>query len=388
MPLALEHIRILDLSRLAPGPYCTMILGDLGANIIKIEDTNPAYAPPRDEKTAAYNAHDRNKRGLTLNLRLDSARQVFYKLAERADVVVEGFRPGVAKRLAVDYDTISKINPKIVYCSISGFGQDGPYRLMAGHDPNYISIAGAMGVIGTADGPPVAPLNLLADYAGGGMQGAIGILAALAAREQTGKGQYVDISMMDGVMSLLASETSAYFMTGNPPRRGKTMLTGAVPYFYNYETKDGKYIALGCAEPYFWEAVCRALGREDYVTHQNTEGAKREEIFRTFKDIFHTKTRDEWWEILKQIDSCATPVYDYEEVFDDPQVRQRQMMIEVQHPTLGKVKQVGIGIKLSDTPGAVRSTAPLLGQHTEEVLKEAGYTSQQIAALRQEGAIL
>ncbi len=387
MPLALEHIKIVDLSRLAPGPYCTMILGDLGANVIKIEDTDPKFARPRDEKTAAYNAHDRNKRSITLNLRLDSARQVFYKLVENADVVVEGFRPGVVDRLKVDYATVSKINPRIVYCSITGYGQDGPYRLMAGHDPNYISIAGAMGIIGTADGPPVAPLNLLADYAGGGMQGAMGILAALVAREQTGKGQHVDISMMDGVMSLLASETSAYFRTGVPPRRGKTTLTGAVPYFYNYETKDGKYMSLGCSEPYFWEAVCRAIGREDFVPLQQ-DAAKRPEIFQAFKDIFHTKTRDEWWDILKVIDSCAVPVYDFEEAFEDPQVKHRKMVIEVDHPTLGKVKQVGIGVKLSDTPGKVRSTAPLLGQHNEEVLKEIGYTADQIKALRAEGAIL
>ncbi len=393
MTMALEGIKIIDMSRLAPGPYCTMILGDLGADIIRIDpgggraaEAVVPVAAEEAERRTAYNATGRNKRSIILNLRLEGAKEIFYKLAERADVIVEEFRPGVVKRLGVDYETISKINPRIVYCSVTGYGQDGPYQNMPGHDINYISIAGALGIIGQKGGPPAIPSNLLADYAGGGMHAAIGILAALLARERTGKGQHVDIAMCDGVVSLMHMAAMQYFTTGKAPERGNDMLTGGLPHYNVYETKDGKYISLGSLEPWFYENLCRAVGREDFIPYEWDEG-KRSEIFSAFREIFRTKTRDEWFDLLKQIDICVAPVYSIDEVFSDPQVVHRKMVVDIDHPRLGKIKQVGISVKLSDTPGSIRSLAPFPGQHTDEILKELGYTEKRIEELRREGAI-
>ena len=393
--LPLEGIKILDMSRLAPGPYCTMILGDLGADVLKIEQPTAiarggigGFPPPSPEaqRRNAYNAHDRNKRSMTLNLRTEEGQQVFYRLAQDADVVLEGFRPGVVKRLGVDYETIRGINPRIVYCSLSGYGQDGPYEGLVGHDINYIGIGGALGITGEAGRRPAIPMNIIGDFAAGGMHAAIGILTALMVRQKTGRGQYVDISMTDGVVSLLAAVASGYFSTGIVPRAGETLLNGGVAFYNVYETKDGKYISIGCLEPHFYENLCRALGREDFVPHQNSP-QKREEIFAHFRQTFLTKTRDEWFELLKQTDICVGPVYGMDEVFSDPQVLQRNMVVEVEHPNFGKVKQVGISVKLSETPGAIRSLAPTLGQHTEEVLLSLGYAKEKIEELRAGGAI-
>src|SRR6185437_7410462 len=240
--LPLEGIKIVDLSRLAPGPYCTMLLGDLGADVLLIEEVGGGSARrgagmggPADAEAAtrqaAYNALGRNKRSIGLNLKNDDARQVFYDLCKDADVVLEGFRPGVVKRLGVDYDTVAAINPRIVYCSLSGFGQTGPYSALVGHDINYISIGGALGMIGWPGEPPAIPLNLLADFAGGGMHAAFAIVVALLARNTTGKGQYIDVAMSDGVVSLLSAASSGYFGQGTVPRPGEHMLNGASPFF-------------------------------------------------------------------------------------------------------------------------------------------------------------
>jgi len=372
-----------------------MILGDLGADVLKIEQPaaiarggigTPRAPSAEAQRRAAHNAHDRNKKSITLNLRAEEARQIFYRLAQDADVVLEGFRPGVVERLGVDYETIKGINPRIVYCSLSGYGQDGPYQGLVGHDINYISIGGALGITGEAGRRPAIPMNIIGDFAAGGMHAAIGILTALMARERTGRGQYVDISMTDGTVSLLAAVASGYFSTGVVPKPGETLLNGGVPFYNVYETKDGKYISVGCLEPHFYENLCRALGREDFIAHQNNP-EKREEVFAYFRETFLTKTRDEWFELLKQTDICVGPVYTIDEVFNDPQVLHRKMVVEVDHPSLGKVKQVGISVKLSETPGEIRSTAPLLGQHTEEVLQDLGYTKERIEELRAEGGI-
>lgn len=387
--MALEGIRVLDLARGYPGAYCTMILADLGADVLKIDPPGSHLPiPVADEESAyAYWCWERNKKGMILNLRLDEGRQIFYKLAEGADVVVEGFRPGVLKRLGVHYDTVSKLNPRIIYCSLTGYGQDGPYRDLPGHDPNYISVAGALGIIGEASGRPVLPSNLLADMGGGGMHAAVGVLAALMARERTGRGQYVDLAMTDGVVSLLSAEASLYFLTGIVPRPGKALTTGLVPYINVYETKDGRYITVACLEPQFWENLCRVLGREDFVPYQHAEGEKREEIFSFFRETFLTKTRDEWFELLREKEICIAPVYTLDEAFSDPQLRHRQMIVEIDHPKLGKVKQVGISIKLSDTPGQMRHAGTPPGEHTDEVLLRLGYSSKEVEDLRQKGVI-
>ena len=387
MTMALEDVHVLDLSRLAPGPFCTMLLADLGADVLLIE-------PPPDSKAGqapgvageAYNALGRNKRSIVLNLRDEAARDVFYQLAASADVVLEGFRPGVVKRLGVDYETLHVKNPRLVYCSLSGYGQTGPYAGLVGHDINYISVGGALGLNGWPGQPPAIPMNIIADFAGGGLHAAFAILAALHARDRSGRGQYVDIAMSDGVVYLLAQHVSGYFATGRVPRAGATVLNGSAPHYNVYQCRDGGWISLGSLEPHFWANLCRVMEREDFIPHQY-DPAKRDEIFAHFRAQFASKTRDEWFEVLKQTDICAAPVYALDEALNDPHNRSRDMVIEVDSPTAGRVKQVGIGPKLSETPGAVRSTAPTPGQHTDGVLASIGYDAARIAALRAGGAV-
>jgi len=405
--LALEGIKILDLTRAGPGPFCTWILGDLGAEVVKIEA--PPIAGARQaglgsgrspigeagKGKSAYQALNRNKKCIGLDLRAEEGRLIFHQLAGKTDVIVEGFRPEVVKRLGIDYEVITKINPGIIYCAITGYGQDGPYRNLPGHDINYISLGGALNLIGSNDSQPIIPLNLLADYGGGGMNAVIGILSALIARNKTGKGQYVDISLTDSVISLLTSLISRYFQSDIVPKRGGTLLSGAYPYYSIYQTKDEKFITIGCIEPWLWENLCREIGKEEFIPFhfedghalQPPEDKKWQEISSYLKQLFLTRTRDEWFELLSQKDIPVGKVYSLDEVFTDPQVLHRQMVIDVDHPTEGKIKQVGIAIKLSDTPGNVRSPPPILGEHTDEVLTRLGYNKQRINELRQKGTI-
>ncbi|MBF6600715.1 MAG: CoA transferase [Dehalococcoidia bacterium] len=391
--LPLEGIKILDLSRLAPGPFCSMMLGDLGADVLLVEapadgKLAPALGPRGGdaEKAAAYNMMGRNKRSIVLNLREPDAREIFYQLADGADVVLEGFRPGVVNRLGVDYDTLKQRNPRLIYCSLSGYGQTGPYSQMVGHDITYISIGGALGMIGWPDQPPAIPMNIIADFAGGGMHAAYGILAALIARERTACGQYVDIAMSDGVLYLLASVAGGVLAGGASPGRGATVLNGSVPHYNVYQCGDGGWISLGALEPHFFVNLCKVMGREDFIPHQY-DPSTRAEIALHFKKQFLTKTRDEWFDVLKQTDICAAPVYSLEEALRDPHNLARQMVVDVPHPTLGSVRHIGIGTKLSDTPGEVRTTAPLAGQHTDDVLHALGYGSEAVRDLRSRGIV-
>lgn len=404
--LALEGIKIVDLTRAGPGPFCTWLLGDLGAEVIKIE------APPtvgtrqagflassvyteEEKRMAKFEVLDRNKKSLGVNLKSGEGRKIFCKLARRADVIIEGFRPGVAKRLGIDYQSISKINPKIIYCSITGYGQDGPYSRLPGHDINYISIAGVLNLIGEKKRKPVIPLNLIADFGAGGMGAAIAILSAFVARLKTHRGQYIDISLTDCSLSLLATLSTTYFTDGIIPRRGELLGNGAYPYYNVYETKDGKYIALGCMEPWLWENLCRVIGREDLIPFHfkldhllyPPKGMKWKEISKFMEHLFLTKTSAEWFELLSQENVPIARVYSIEEVFADPQVLHRKMVIEVDDPTEGKVKQMGIALKLSDSPGQIRSLAPLAGENTEEVLSALGYGKQRISKLHKNGVI-
>jgi crotonobetainyl-CoA:carnitine CoA-transferase CaiB-like acyl-CoA transferase len=402
MTMALEGITVLDLTRLAPGPYCTMILADLGADVVKIEEPGPPTgrraeqagglspgSPPRSgvDRHAPHWALNRNKKTIGLNLKHNEARQIFYQLVERADVVVEEFRPGVAKRLGIDYDTLHQRNPRLIYCAVTGYGQSGPYKDLVGHDINYISMAGCLGMIGERGRAPVIPHNLIADFAAGGMHGAIGVLAALMARERTGRGQFVDIAMTDGVYSLLASHLSTYFATGTGPRRGETLLDGGAHYYNIYETKDGKWLSIGSIEPWFYANLCKALGREDLLPCEFVEAEQQEALKRTLSDIFKTKSRDEWFDILTRHDICVGKVYDLHETENDPHLRAREMIVEVDHPQAGQVKQVGISVKLSETPGQIRFLAAPLGTHTEEILTALGHSRQKVAELRAVGAI-
>ena len=398
--LALEGIKVLDFCRNAPGMFATMILADLGADVLMIErpmdETRAAYERivagiegPEDElRHASFNALQRNKRSIALNLKEIEALEVFHRLAAETDVVVEGFRPGVVDRLGVGYSQVKQTNPRAVYCSVSGYGQTGPYSQMAGHDINYISFAGALGLIGdSADGKPAIPLNLIADYAGGGLCGAVGILAALMAREKTGQGQYVDIAMTEGVLYMLCGMIGDSLSQGFRPTRGGNRLNGGSPFYNVYRTADDKYFSIAAIEPWFWENLCHAIGREDLIPHQQAGNEKRSEIARTLEAIFLTKTRDEWFEALKDANISVGKVYDLEEALSDPQALERGMVAELEAPDVaeGKVTQPGIPFHLSDTPGKVRTPGSVTGQHTEEVLASLGYTSIQIDGLLARG---
>ncbi|MEZ5100222.1 MAG: CaiB/BaiF CoA-transferase family protein [Thermoleophilia bacterium] len=393
----LDGITVLDLSRLAPGPYCTMILGDLGADVIQIHDPRPptgrraeqqGAAPDRPPLAWRGGLHDglaRNKRSLGLNLKDEEVRALFYRLVEQADVVVEEMRPGAAERLGIDYATLCGINPRIVYCSVTGFGQDGPYRLLAGHDINYIGQAGMLGLLGR-DGRPAIPQNVVADYAGGGLMAALGVVSALFARERTGEGQHVDAAMSDGVTYLLVQFISAFYGAGEIPVPGTSDYTGGVPQYDVYETADGKWLSIGSLEPWFFANLCRAIGREDLIEHAWTR-ERFPEIRQAFAETFRTRTRDEWFEDLNRTDLCANRVLTLDELEHDPQVRARSMIVEVPGPDGQVVKHVGVAPKLSSTPGSLRSLAPRPGEHTDEILAGLGLDAREIATLRERGAV-
>ena len=389
---ALEGILVLDLARRYPGAYSAMFLGDFGADVIKVDPPGTEFPIPfidtHSEEFAAHFAPDRNKKSIVINLRDEAGREAFYRLVKRADVLIEGFRPGVMKKLGADYETLRKLNPRLIYCSETGYGPDGPYASVPAHDMNYIAIAGALSLVGAKDGPPYLPSNLLADMAGAGLHGAIGVLLAIQARERTGQGQIVDISYIDTVISLLSYDASFYFTSGRVPKRGETHTTGAVAWGNVYLCKDGEYFSLGCAEPHLWANLCRALGREDLVPLHNPETPEeRQRVISELSAIFLTRTRNEWADYLRDKEACTGPVLNIDETFQDPQVLHRKMVVEVDHPRLGKVKQVGIPIKLSETPGSIRSVGVPLGEHTREILSGLGFSEQEIASLRDKGAV-
>jgi crotonobetainyl-CoA:carnitine CoA-transferase CaiB-like acyl-CoA transferase len=393
----LDGIKILELARVAPGELCTMMLADMGADVLKIETPEAGPAPDAAAaRRAAFAFVNRNKRSLALNLKAPDGQAIFKRLAATADVIVEGFRPGVMKRLGGDYETIKASNPRIIYCSLSGFGQDGPYRDYPAHDMNYLSLAGMLGLIGEPDRKPAIPLNVIADYGGASLHGALGIVLALFGRERTGRGQHVDVSYLDTSISLLAATPNMryFFSDGIAPRRGGGFLGGSYPYYAIYETKDEKLLTIGCTEPWLWENFCKAIGRPDFarfarkpdqfVRAANTEEEKaRQEI----EAVVRTRTRDEWHALLVKADVCVGKVYDVEEMVEDPQVQARQMIVEVEHPVHGRVREFGIAIKMSETPGSIRRAAPLTGEHTEDVLKDLGLAAGEIARLRERAVI-
>ena len=392
---ALEGIKVLDFCRNAPGMFCTTVLADLGAEVLMIErpmdEARSAYeklvagieGEDDERRHAAFNALQRNKRSIALNLKESEAQRIFHKLAETADVVVEGFRPGVMDRLGAGYEKVRSINPRTVYCSVSGYGQDGPYSQMAGHDINYISFAGALGLIGERNGRPIIPLNLIADYAGGGLCGAVGILAALMAREKTGTGQYVDIAMSEGVLYMLSGLVSDVLSRGISAERGGNRLNGGAPYYNVYRTKDDKYFSIAAIEPWFWENLCRALDREDLLLHQEAQGTKKIEVEQALSEAFMTKTREEWFETLKDANISVGKVYSLQEALDDPHAQQRGMVLEIEAPGIseGKVRQVATSIHLSETPGHVGHLGSVTGQHTANILAELGFEAGAVADL-------
>ena len=386
----LDGLYVLDLSRLMPGPLCTMILGDLGADIVKVEQPEigdyARFAPPLIGDTgSAFLMLNRNKRSITLNLKNTEAKGILYKLAKKADVFVESYQPGVADRLGVGYPAISKVNERIIYCSISGFGQTGPYRDLVGHDLNYASYSGAIGATGLKGGPPVIPAVQIADIQSA-IYAAVAIAAALYRREKTGEGEFIDVSLMDTAVASMIMPLS-YLFAGASTERGGSFLSGGAPFYNVYETKDGKFISIAPLEPKFWVELCNALGVEKYQDQQIASVQVSQQIRADLAEKFRDKNRDEWVKILNEREVPCAPVYDVSEVPADPQIRARQMIFEMETESFGTLNQLATPIRISHNPLIVRSGPPKLGQHTLEILLELGYSAMDVERLKTAGAI-
>jgi len=388
----LTGLKLLDLSRLLPGPYCSLLLADLGMEVLKVEDPELGdymrkIGPIRKQDSAYFLAVNRNKKSMTLNLKVKEGKEILYKLTNSYDIVLESFRPGVMDRLGIGYQELKKRNPRVILCSLSGYGQDGPYRERSGHDINYIGLGGILELIGIKDEAPVIPGVQIADLAAGGMMSAISILAAVVHRQKSGEGQYLDVSMLDGVISWLSIHAGKYFMDEELPERGEMILGGRYACYHVYETKDGRYMSLGALEPKFWENFCETVGRRELIFKQYLEGEERLRLIEEIQKLFKTKTQKEWVELFKNADACCEPILNLEEVFHHPHVLHRQMVKELEHPVEGKTRQVGNPIKSSQFSFEIQTPPPSWGEHTMEVLKEIGYSEKDIQHFKEVKAI-
>jgi crotonobetainyl-CoA:carnitine CoA-transferase CaiB-like acyl-CoA transferase len=370
-------VRILDLARLGPGPHSSQILADFGADIIKLEP------PSRGGKELVVpDVIRRNTRSIRLNLKKPEGREVLEKLVATVDVVVEGFRPGVATRLGLDYETLCGIKNDIICVSLSGFGQSGPYSQVVAHDLNYQSLAGIPHMTGERDGPPQIPGNAIADDAGG-ISAALAIVMALFHKQRTGEGQYVDLAMVDTLLNMMLLQLDDTVRSRSSPRRGETVLTGQWAYYNLYECKDGKALSVAAFEPWFWANLCRLLGVDEFADRQQPDAGSPEaegQICR-LREIFRTKNRDEWIAQLMFEDTCVTPVLSLDEVMADRNHRERAAILAGSELGHGFHDQVGMLFRMSKTPGSIRTPAPTIGQHTQEVLRELGYPDATIEDL-------
>ena len=394
--LPLAGVRVLDLSRLLPGPFCSLLLADFGAEVIKIEDTgmgdyvrwSPPYYEGAEEtaRGALFLALNRGKRSVRIDLKSDAGREVLLRLIRDADVLLESFRPGVMDRLGVGYERLREENSGLVYCAISGYGQDGPLRERSGHDINYLGLGGLLGLTGDADGPPVQSAGQIADIGGGSLMAAVGILIALRERDRSGEGQLVDCSMFDGSLSWLAMVAAEAFAAGRAPRRGELQLAGRFICYRPYACTDG-YVSMGALEPKFWAAWCEGVGRPDLVAHQfDPPGSVAHDAASA---VFAGRSRDQWRDFAAEHDCCLEPILDLDEVLRSELVRAREMVVAIDQPGVTEpVRQLGVPIKLARTPADPgRGPGPGLGEHTDEVLAAAGLSAEDIAALHESGAI-
>ncbi len=368
---ALTGVKVLDLSRLLPGPYCSMILADHGAEVIAVESRR------FQADGMFFKEISRNKRHISLNLKSQEGKTIFMGLARKADVILEGFRPGVVKTLGVDYETVKAINPGIIYCSISGYGQNGPMWDRVGHDVNYLSTSGVLDLIGEKGRPPAIPGVQFADIAGGSMNAVIGILLALYARDKSGKGQYIDISMTDGMIGYLTLPSFFSQLTGQPYERSETRFSHRYACYNTYETADHRYLAIGAVENRFWQNLCEHLGVPEYTDLQYDE-ERRQEIIASMRRIFSEKTLDEWEEEFLEVEVCHSKIQGIEEVLRDPLFLEREMIVPLLQPDGTLTKALGIPVKLSETPGSLRTLPVDFGENTREVLEELGYTKSEI----------
>jgi alpha-methylacyl-CoA racemase len=399
----LTGIRVLDLSRLLPGPFCSMILADLGAEVIKVESHmvgDPARStyPHVGGQSCYFMSINRNKKSLALNLRRTEGREVFLKLAGAADVIIEGFKPGRATSLGIGYDDIRPLNPGIVYCSLSGYGQSGPFKDRAGHNVNYVALAGMLDLMGLPGAAPVTPGVQLADI-GGALFAAVGILSALVARSVRGTGTYVDASLFHSVVSMMTYSAATLISTEAPLEPRQPHLSGDLPCYNVYQTKDGRYMALGALEAVFWGDFCEAIGRNDLISKQFPEKAERESVISEMQSLFAQRTKAEWIQFFAEKNVCCEPVNTLEEALSTSVLMDRGMMWEVDHPTAGRLQQIGSplrsvprqagrtaepseGLQSLPSDSKAASPAPLLGQHTVEILESLGYEDETIQQLR------
>lgn len=396
MNLPLEKLKILDLTQVMAGPFCCQLLADMGAEVVKVEQPGTGDQSRRamgfrmkGEDTAAFLAVNRNKKSITLNLKEDEAREIFHKLAEEADIVVENFRPGVSKKLGIDYETLSEKNPRLIYASISGFGQTGPYAMRAGYDLIAQGMSGVMSVTGEPGGPPAKAGIPIGDLSAG-LFCAFGILTAHTAREETGRGQFIDTSLFEGALALSIWETAELWATGRIPQPFGSAHRLTAPY-QALATKDG-YINVGANNERLWKRLCSTIGRDELVddkcfTTNDDRMENRHELAIELEKALKEKTTDEWMEVFNEAGFPAGPINNYERVFEDEHTKARNMMVEMEHPVEGKIKGLGIPVKLSETPGEIRRAAPLLGEHTEETLSKLGYSDSDISDLKERGVI-
>ena len=388
----LAGLKMLDLSRLLPGPYCTLLLADLGMEVLKVEDPEQGdymrmMGSIRRKNGAYFLALNRNKKSMILNLKVEEGKKIFYKLIETYDIVLEGFRPGVMDRLGIGYQEFKKRNPGVILCSLSGYGQDGPYRDRSGHDINYIGLGGILELTGTKETGPLIPGAQIADIGAGALMAVLAILAAVVHRQKTGEGQHLDVAMHDGVLSWLSIHAGQFLVDQQLPQRGEMHLSGRYACYHVYPTKDGRHMSLGALEPKFWKNFCEAVGKKDLIPKQFIEGEERTRIIEEIKTLFMTRTQKEWTDFVKKVDACCEPILTLDEVFQDPHVLHRKMLIEYEHPIEGKVRQVGNPIKSSLFPFEAPAPSPEWGEHTLEVLKEIGYSDEEIKRFKEAKAI-
>lgn len=396
MSSALDGIRVLDLTQAMAGPFCSMLLADMGADVVKVEPPGRGemtrkmgFAAPKGDDSAAFLAINRNKRSVTLDLKSEEGQTLFHELAANADVIVENFRPGVTKRLGMDYETIHAVNPRLIYGSISGFGQTGPHAARAGFDLIAQGMAGVMSVTGEPGGEPVKSGVPLSDLAAG-MYCAMGILNAYIARERTNEGQHVDTSLFEAALSFGVWETAELWATGRVPQPFGSAHRLTAPY-QALRTKDS-HVTVGANNPGLWVRLCEALGRPELVDDERFRDndlrmANRLELQAELEETTVTETTQTWVERFEEHGFPAGPIYNYQEVFEDPHTIERKMLEQYEHPVAGTVNVLGIPVKLSDTPGSIRLPAPLLGEHSDEVYTDLGVDGDRLQALRDQGVI-
>ena len=377
----LAGTRILDLSRLLPGGYCTLLLADLGADVVKVEEPGRGdyirWTPPIvDGRSAAHAALNRGKRSVVLNLKHPEGVRLLISLVERADVLVEGFRPGVMDRFAGGYDALSARNQRLVYCAISGYGQDGPYRDRVGHDLNYMGYGGALSL---TPGEPAVPGLQVGDLGGGGMLAAVAILSALLERERTGRGRFLDVSMLDGIVSWLSIHAGIRLNAPDASPEVAAALQGVLACYRVYRTADGRHVTVAALEPPFWTALCETVGCPELVTDHLAPAPRQEEMAARLQEVFATRTRDEWMEVFADVPACVGPVNDVAEAFADPQVVHRRMAATVDGATVGPASPL--------PPRPPTSPPPDLGEHTGDVLAEVGVDAAELGRLRAAGVV-